>query len=197
MESPLLRSSISFQDTIDTLGISKETAALLDDMRFLTTSVINLQDNNTEHGAAKLLMTARWIHERTAASPSISDEGSPVAGDIIYECCRMAAKVYTGAIMSRVPLSQSCGIQDIKAFWGVMPQISLTRWKSISGIFLWICSVLCPGAQWTMFGRYLKSLVSNLITDIGLNKWDVMVGCVEGLLRVHVWLKQENDLVED
>lgn len=196
MESPLLRSGVSFQNTIEKLALSKETATILDDMRFLTTAVISLADNHTDYETEKLMKTAKWINDRTNALPSISDNNSCLAGDFIYECCRMAAKVYSTAIMTRMPLSQACNIQDIVAFWNVMPRVSLTRWKSISGIFLWICAVLCPGAQWTVFGRFLKSLVSNLITDIGLNQWDVMVGCVEGLLSVHNWLKPRERAVE-
>lgn len=188
MLSPLLRSSLSFQDVTSSLSITQETAAVLDDMRFLTTLIISERDTKTDGEENKILKTAQWIHERTLALPSINDE-SQVIEDFIYECCRIAAGVYTTSILNRKPMSRSCSVQEILHFWEVMPRVPLSRWKSISGIFLWICAVLCPGAEWTIVGRFLKSLVSNLITDIGLNNWDVMVGCAEGLLAVHSWLK--------
>jgi hypothetical protein len=188
MSSPLLRSGLSFQDLMSFLSITREIAVVLDDMRFLTTLVISGRDIQTDGEEHKICKTAKWLHERILELPPINNE-SQIIEDCIYECCRIAAKVYTTSISTRKPMSQSCSIQEILHFWRIMPRVPLSRWKSISGIFLWICAVLCPGAEWTIVGRFLKSLVSNLITDIGLNDWNVMVGCIEGLLAVHSWLK--------
>lgn len=71
MESPLLQSNMRFADIYETLGISKAAADILDNMRFLTCTVIALA-NNDDHAVdtVKCLTTARWIHGRVSALPS-------------------------------------------------------------------------------------------------------------------------------
>jgi hypothetical protein len=195
MESPLLQSNIRFGDICETLGISKAAADILDDMRFLTNSIIALFANKTNaQETIKCLTTARWIHDRVSALPSITHEDSLLAGDFIYECCRTAAVVYSSSILNRIPLSKACSMLDQHSFWANMPRITLSKWKSVSGIYLWLCLVFCPGAEFTVYGRFLKSMASTTITYIGLTDWEVMMRCLEGFLRVQRWLTREDEM---
>jgi len=189
MESPLLQSNIPFGDICEALGISNAAAEILDDVRFLTCSIIALStDSNDAVETIKCLTTARWIHDRVSALPSINDEDSSLAGDFIYECCRISAIIYSSAILNRMPLSKACSPLQQQLFWANMPRIPLSKWKSVSGIYLWLCLVFCPAAEFTGYGRFLKSMVGSTTTFIGLGDWDVMVGCMEGFLRVQRWL---------
>jgi len=79
-------------------------------------------------------------------------------------------------------------------FWANMPRIALSKWKSVSGIYLWLCLVFCPGAEFSVYGRFLKSMVSTTITYLGLADWEVMLGCLEGFLRVQRWLRREDEM---
>jgi hypothetical protein len=205
MESPLIQSNIRFVDVFETLGISKAAADILDDMRFLTCSIIALFSSSSSPSssatispeAIKLLTTAHWIHDRVSALPSIStlssDPQNPPADDHIYECCRLASVIYSSAILDRIPLSKACSMDEQQMFWANMPRIPLSRWKTISGIYLWLTLVFCPAAEWTGYGRFLKSMASTTLTYIGLEDWDVMVGCLEGFLRVQRWLRGEGE----
>jgi hypothetical protein len=191
MESPLLQSNIRFQEVSETLGISNAAADILDDMRFLTCSIIALSANERDaQETAKCFTTARWVHDRVTSLPSITDIDSPLAGDLIYETCRIAAIVYSSSILKRVPLSEACGMHDLQAFWAHMPRITLSRWKTLSGIFLWLCLVFSPAAQYTPYGRFLKAMVSSTITYVGLADWGVMMRYLRGFLRVQRWLRR-------
>jgi hypothetical protein len=195
MESPLLQSNIRFGDICETLGISKAAADILDDMRFLTCSIIALSANEANaQETVKLLTTARWIHDRVSVLPSIMNEDSSLAGDFIYECCRIAAVVYSFSILNRISLSKACSMLELQKFWANMPRITLSKWKSVSGIYLWLCLVFCPGAEFTVYGRFLKSMVSTTITYVGLADWEVMMGYLEGFLRVQRWLRREGEM---
>jgi hypothetical protein len=195
MESPLLQSNIRFGDICETLGISKAAADILDDMRFLTCSIIALSANEANaQETVKLLTTARWIHDRVSVLPSIMNEDSSLAGDFIYECCRIAAVVYSFSILNRISLSKACSMLEQQKFWANMPRITLSKWKSVSGIYLWLCLVFCPGAEFTVYGRFLKSMVSTTITYVGLADWEVMMGYLEGFLRVQRWLRREGEM---
>jgi hypothetical protein len=195
MESPLLQSNIRFGDIYETLGISRATADILDNMRFLTCSVAALATNEANATETiKCLTTARWIHDRVSALPSIKDDTSPLAGDFIYECCRIAAVVYSFAILNHVPLSKACSMLEQQMFWANMPRIPLPKWKSVSGIYLWLCLVFCPAAEFTVYGRFLKSMASTTLTYVGLTDWEVMMGCLKGFLRVQRWLRREGEM---
>ncbi|KAH8752443.1 hypothetical protein F5882DRAFT_524557 [Hyaloscypha sp. PMI_1271] len=203
MESPLLQSNIHFVDICQTLDISKAAAEILDDMRFLTCSIIALSSPSSASNETnaqetiKTVTTARWIHDRVSALPSIStldeDSQNPLAADFIYECIRIASTIYSSAILHRIPFSSTkvCSPARQQAFWTNMSRIPLSRWKTVSGIYLWLCLVFCPAAEWTGYGRFLKSMVSTTLTYIGLVDWEGMRGCVEGFLRVQRWLRGE------
>jgi hypothetical protein len=203
MESPLLQSNIHFVDICQTLDISKAAAEILDDMRFLTCSIIALSSPSSASNETnaqetiKTVTTARWIHDRVSALPSVStldeDSQNPLAADFIYECIRIASTIYSSAILHRVPFSSTkvCSPARQQAFWTNMSRIPLSRWKTVSGIYLWLCLVFCPAAEWTGYGRFLKSMVSTTLTYIGLVDWEGMKGCVEGFLRVQRWLRGE------
>jgi hypothetical protein len=196
LDSPLLQSNIRFADIHETLSISKAAADILDDMRFLTSCVVALSaDGNNAVETVKCLTTARWVYDRVSALPSIMSQTSPshLLGDFIYECCRIAAVVYSSAILNRVPLSKACSMLDQQMFWANTPRITLTKWKSISGIYLWLCLVFCPAAEFTPYGGFLKSMVSTTITYITLADWGVMIGCLEAFLRVQRWLKKVDE----
>jgi hypothetical protein len=106
----------------------------------------------------------------------------------------IAAVVYSSSILNRIPLSKACSMLEQQMLWANMPRIALSKWKSVSGIYLWLCLVFCPGAEFSVYGRFLKSMVSTTITYLGLADWEVMLGCLEGFLRVQIWLRREDEM---
>ncbi|KAG0651217.1 hypothetical protein D0Z07_1521 [Hyphodiscus hymeniophilus] len=144
-DSPLLQSRLRFVDSTSELQIGTVTATLLDDMRFLTTSVIAMTKNELSSAQenARFLATATWIHKRLAmpVDPSL-------AGDFIYQSVRAISTAYSAAILSRRPLSEACNERNLRHLWMNMWRVPLSRWKQTPGIFFFhraSCHTLCEG----------------------------------------------------
>ena len=186
LDSPLLQSRLRFIDSASDLKIGVETATILDDMRFLTTSVISMTKDelSSTQEKGKFLATATWIHKRLAV-PSHPD----LAGDFVYQSVRSAAIVYSAAILSHTPLSQACSTANLRHLWANMWRVSLSRWKQTPGIFYWIVLCVTPFAKDKQEGRFLKGMFAAATIAIGLVDWDVVMGMLRGFLAVQRWLR--------
>ena len=186
LDSPLLQSRLRFIDSASGLQISPETAAILDDMRFLTTSVISMTKNeqSSAQEKAKFLATATWILKRLAEpiDPGLVD-------DFIHQSVRAVATVYSTAILSHTPLSQACTAHNLRQLWTNMWRIPLSRWKQTPGVFFWILLCVTPFARDKQEGRFLKGMFAATAIAIGLVDWDVMMGMLRGFLAIQRWLR--------
>jgi hypothetical protein len=186
LDSPLLQSRIRFIDSTSELQISPETAIILDDMRFLTTSVISMTKNelSSPQEKAKFLATATWIRKRLS-----SPLDPALARDFIYQSVRAVATAYSAAILSHTPLSQACTAQNLRQLWTNMWRIPLSRWKQTPGIFFWLVLGVTPFARDKQEGRFLKGMLAATTIAIGLVDWDVVMGMLRGFLAVQRWLR--------
>lgn len=189
--TPLLSSrGVSFASNAEELGIGKETAVILDDIRFLLLAIIKQVDRpTTAQERAKLRITAIWTRDRISSLPSGNEPESPRANDFIYKSCRTAAQIYCRAIVERTPLSKACTLQDLDLLWESTWRISLTRWEEIPGIFLWILLSAIQGAEETPSGRFLKSMLTVVCTYMAVDYWDVVDGAAVGFVRLQRWLR--------
>jgi hypothetical protein len=76
--SPLLYGPFTFSSCVEALGLHPTTASILDDMRFLITTVLNLGSQPSQQEITKLQSTAMWIHDRISKLPLELPE-SPVS----------------------------------------------------------------------------------------------------------------------
>jgi hypothetical protein len=189
--TPLLSSSgVTFSSSTEELGISKETAAILDDMRFLLISIIKQVDRPTgSQEWSKLKITATWTRDRISSLPSGNEPDSSLANDFVYKSCKTAALVYCRALTEHIPFSQACTILDLGQLWASMWRISLTRWKRIPGIFLWILLSGIQAAEATPYARFLKSMLKAVCTYLAVDYWDVADGACMGFVRLQRWLR--------
>jgi len=67
--SPLLYGPFTFSSCVEALGLHPTTASILDDMRFLVTTVLNLAPQPSAQEVTKLKSTAMWIHDRISKLP--------------------------------------------------------------------------------------------------------------------------------
>jgi hypothetical protein len=185
LDSPLLQSRLRFVDSTSDLQISPETASILDDMRFLTTSVISMTKDelSSPQEKVKFVATATWIHKRLSSSVDPA-----LAGDFIYQSVRAVATAYSAAILSRTPLSQACNAQNLRQLWMNMWRIPLSRWKQTPGIFIWVVLTVTPFARDKQEGRFLKGMLAASTIAIGLVDWDMVMGILRGFLAVQRWL---------
>lgn len=191
MSTPLLASETRFSAQLDELHISKETAMILDDMRFLTTSIIKLGDlDPLEQDLTKLLATSTWIRDRICTLPDGDDVSLSTPENFIYRSCRTAALIYCRAIVERIPLSQACTSEDLSSLWGTLWRVTLTRWKSIPGIFIWIILSAHQAAQDTAYGRFLKGMLETTSFYIALEDWNVVDGALTTFVGLQRWLRK-------
>ena len=184
MDSPLIKSNIRFVDSAEALKISTDAARVLDDMRFLTTSVLHLNENgDPKVENAKLMTTVHWIHEQL-----VSSQEPDLADDFMYQTCRTAGIIYSTAILTRTPLSRACTAQLLHQLWMTMWRVPLSRWKKVPGIFLWVILVVNSYARDKPEARFLKGLMPSAVVTLGLLNWDATMATLDGFLSVQKWL---------
>jgi hypothetical protein len=126
--TPLLSSTgITFATSAEELGIRKETAAILDDMRFLLLSTIKQVDRlTTPQERSKLKITVTWTRDRISSLPSGNEPESPLANDFVYRSCRSAAW-YIAAQSRNTSLSHKLALFLISGSCGRVCGASLLR----------------------------------------------------------------------
>ncbi len=70
--TPLVSPLVPFADCMQALEMHPATASILDDMRFLITTVLSLPANPSPKEMRKLHTTSVWIHDRIAKLPASS-----------------------------------------------------------------------------------------------------------------------------
>jgi hypothetical protein len=182
----LIKSNIRFVESAEELNISIEAARVLDDMRFLTASVLHFQENgDSEVEIAKLLTTVHWIHEQLV-SPATHDPN--MANDFMYQTCRTAGIIYSTAILTRTPLSRACTAQLLHQLWMTMWRVPLARWKKLPGLFLWVILVVNSYARNRPEARFIKGLMPPAVVAMNLLDWDATMATLDGFLAVQKWL---------
>ncbi|RDL32434.1 uncharacterized protein BP5553_08890 [Venustampulla echinocandica] len=185
LDSPLLVSSNLFVDSIDFHSINTATATILDDMRFITTSIMTLSGaEHPELAKVKFLATVRWIHQRlTSEKPE-----AHLANDFVYQTCRATAIIYTTAVLSGQPFSEACTSELLQNVWRVMWRVPLPRWKQIPGVFFWVVLVANPFARNRPEGRFLKGVIAGNTVAMGLADWDATTAILKTFLALQRWL---------
>ena len=193
MSTPFLLSERQFAGHSGLLGISKETAIILDDMRFLLHAVTSQMDRGQDSFEStdeeKLISTSIWIRDRISCLAGPAD-------DYIYQSVRKAALIYYKAIIERTSLSRACTLQDLNQLWTSMWRIPLSRWKKTPGIFIFILLSANQAAQDTAHGRFLKSVLKSASFYVALENWEVIDVTLGAFVKLQRWLR-ERTFVED
>jgi hypothetical protein len=187
---PFVPAQQDFASNTEKLQISKETALILDDMRFLLLALVNQVDREfSELDKAKLVTTSNWIRNRIISMADGSAVATTSAPDHIYLSCRIAALIYCQAIVERTSLARVCTAQQLNHLWANMWQIKLSRWKQIPGIFMFIILSVLPSTQDTPHGRLLKSMFKTTSTYIGMDHWELVDAALMGFVKLQTWLR--------
>ncbi|KAH9207781.1 hypothetical protein DL95DRAFT_482314, partial [Leptodontidium sp. 2 PMI_412] len=189
-DNPLYTPSACLKNIVETRDLGLSTIEILDDMKFLTTSILAIQSTiATPQSIAKFKATALWAHNRVAALPSITPTLSNSTEDLIYETIRLTALLYCTAITSHSPFSQTCQPAIFKGLWNTMWLVSFSRWKKIPGIFLWVMLVACPSSNDKAHRAFLKMNIWMVSLYIGLSSHEIANGCLKTFLKVQKWVK--------
>lgn len=182
-----MQSNIRFTNNLQGQYLNIETARILDDVRFLTTSVMILAETKPlGQEREKIVADVHYTHGRLTSPPSTNPS---LSSDFFYQSCRTAAIIYSSAILTRNPLSLACTPQLLRQLWSSMWRVPLQRWKQLPGIFLWVLLVVNPYAKDKPEATYLKALTPATIMSIGLTNWDGVLVTLRRFLAVQKWLR--------
>ncbi|KAK0108232.1 hypothetical protein ONS95_003052 [Cadophora gregata] len=189
MSIPFIPPSATSTSNESDIQISKQTAMILNDMRFLMLAILNQVDRNVSaKEMQKLETTSIWIQNRISSLPDGSDPNDDISRDQIYKSLRLASLIYCKAIVSRRSLAKSCTLSDLNQLWANMWQVKLSRWKQIPGIFLFIILAATPAAQDTAHGRFLKSMLKTTSSYISMDYWEVADASLMAFVKLQRWL---------
>lgn len=108
--------------------------------------------------------------------------------DFIYATVRKTAILYSRAISMRQPLSTVCSNPDFIGIWSTLWNVSLRRWHSLMGIFMWVTIAILPTGGRTQFATMIKSFLHLGSVQMGIDHWEVSIGMLQRAVRVMQWL---------
>ena len=172
LESPLFSSTSGFSHLLPSKLGSRSTLDMLDDMRQLTLKALmtagdvsgtQAKDNDASDLSEKALQTLGTLN----SLPSAAELGSTVTGDWVYESVRLAALIYTIALLHRIPFSTAVSILEDPRTGMTGRQLTRTlseaccktqcpeQWSSMGGVLLWVALVGAAAGQPTSAGKVL------------------------------------------
>ncbi|KAM0808990.1 putative Transcription factor domain-containing protein [Seiridium cardinale] len=136
---------------------------------------------------------------RRTASSTNGVSNSPTAGgnsqasdkvqpDYVYQSIRQAALIYTSAIAARKPFSETCSLNDFYRLWATIWRVSLTVWRSMMGIFVWIEVCIMAPAMDTPHGRFVKSMFTIAALNMGIENWTAASNALKGAVMLQAKL---------
>ncbi|KAB5522143.1 hypothetical protein GE09DRAFT_501927 [Coniochaeta sp. 2T2.1] len=187
-DSPLIPSEASFEDNAVELGLNAVAAKILDDVRFLVTSITDPpSEKNT---TLKIRSTASWILNKLEALPQASNGATAGEDDLIQDTIRLAALVHCRSIAHLTLISKlpQPSISHLNELYTTMRTVSLTRWKKTPGIFLWIMLVLCPSAASDRRGRFIRRKMAVAGLSIGFEQFPLGISYLRAFWLVQRWI---------
>ncbi|KAH7319492.1 hypothetical protein BKA65DRAFT_103220 [Rhexocercosporidium sp. MPI-PUGE-AT-0058] len=191
--SPLLPYPTSFQECRGSLNLSGVAAEILDDVKFLTTSITScfLSPELKQTKTSKIQSTAAWLHKRIEDIPELTIVSITPISDIIIDAIRLCALVYTSAIKSLTPLSQNFPPELQERLFSNISLVGLKNWKDVPGIFLWILLVATPCSKDDHRGRFLRKQMACTGMTIGMDDFHLGTAYLRAFWLVQRWIARE------
>ncbi|KXH42142.1 hypothetical protein CSIM01_12374 [Colletotrichum simmondsii] len=198
-DSPLLASAPRFENIAEKLGICGVTAKILDDVRFLTDSVTSASAMASASSKSKIRSTASWLYEKlreqgtaTAAKRPTHVASSPsTEKERILETVRIAAVIYSWSIKSLRQISRFDDADMLQAAYASLTSVSMTTWKGIPGIFLWVMLVAAPNAAADAKGRFVRRKMAVTGLSIGFEDFALGISYLKAFWSVQRWIARE------
>ncbi|KAL0934716.1 Zn(2)-C6 fungal-type DNA-binding domain protein [Colletotrichum truncatum] len=190
-DSPLLGSTTRFESIAEKLGICITASKILDDVRFLTTSITTVPSLPT--GTPKIRSTASWLYEKLRNMPTVKPTATSPESDWLLETIRLAALIYSWAVNSLRQISNFDSQEVLEDAYVAMRKVSLTTWKKIPGIFLWIMLVAAPNAAPDARGRFVRRKMAVTGLSIGFEDFVLGTSYLKSFWTVQQWIAKEGD----
>ncbi|KAH7395808.1 hypothetical protein BKA64DRAFT_70191 [Cadophora sp. MPI-SDFR-AT-0126] len=143
--SPLVDHPKHFSDITSESGLDDLAAKILDDIRFLTLSLLDA--GNEAEQLIKIRATADWLYKRLDSLDIHPLMTLSQASNAITHIVHLVAKVYTSSIKDKTPLSASFSPSLHEEYHSILALIPDSVWNDIPGIWYWILLVACPAGE--------------------------------------------------
>lgn len=183
LKCPLISSLTTYQQARVALGLSSEAADILDDVRFLTMSLVS--PDLIPSSTSKIRSTAAWFHKKLQGLATVPQD------DIILDIIRMSALVYSDCITSLKPFKNIYTDAELVNLLDKISAVGLARWKLIPGIFLWVLLLVCPSSGNDLKGRFLRKKMAVTGMSIGMEDFGLAIACLRAFWKVQRWIQRE------
>ncbi|KAH6691052.1 hypothetical protein EV126DRAFT_96574 [Verticillium dahliae] len=206
-DCPLIRSNVSFDGVRAKLGLTEAGARILDDVRFLTTSITEADGGPAS--IRKIQSTASWIYSRLSnisgkeggqgeKETEVADVADMASeAERIEEAVRLAGLIYSWSISSMAQISQFKDGKTLERAYKAMRAVNLTRWKDMPGIFLWIMLVAAPSTKQDTRGRFIRRKMAVAGLSIGFESFGVGISYLRAFWLVQRWIARQGKPAAD
>ncbi|KAK0728721.1 hypothetical protein B0T26DRAFT_768424 [Lasiosphaeria miniovina] len=132
----------------------------------------------------------RPAHAAAAGRPPAVTARAP---DFIYQAVRLAALIYSRAIMLRQPFSAVVSGADFAQLWTTAWRVPLATWRSLLGVFNWLLLPLAPSGKGTSHDRFVRAMLNSSLLQMGMDNWEIACGVMNTALRLQHWLAAADD----
>ncbi|KAK4201592.1 hypothetical protein QBC40DRAFT_171071 [Triangularia verruculosa] len=130
-----------------------------------------------------------------------SQSPAPAAGssmpsdppDYTYQSVRLAAILYSRAIMLRRPFREVVTQAEYLQLWKTMWKVPLSTWRHLLGVFNWILLPLVSSTgsgdgDVNNHGHFVKGMLNVSLLQIGMENWELCRGVMEASVGLQRWL---------
>jgi len=125
-------------------------------------------------------------------TPTPTDAADPSA-DHVYQAVRLAALLYSRAIMHRRPFSHVVTPDEFLRVWTTAWRVPLSAWRSLLGVLNWILLPLVPSGKVAQpHDRFVKGMMNISLFQMGMDNWEIASSVMEAGLSLQRWLAGES-----
>lgn len=129
------------------------------------------------------------------ASPSPSPAPPSAASsspDHVYQAVRLAALLYSRAVMQRRPFSAVVAPVEFLRLWTTVWRVPLSTWRSLLGVLAWILLPILPSSKAAQpHDRFVKAIMNIALFQVGMDNWEIGSAVMEAGLNLQRWLAGE------
>jgi hypothetical protein len=121
-----------------------------------------------------------------------TDSNGP-SPDHVYQAVRLAALLYSRAIMHRRPFSLVVTSDEFLRLWTTAWRVPLSTWRSLLGVFNWVLlPIVSSGKAAQPHDRFVKGMMNISLFQMGVDNWELASSVMEAELSLQRWLGGES-----
>lgn len=128
----------------------------------------------------------------TTTTTTTTDPDSP-SPDHVYQAVRLAALLYSRAIMHQRPFSLVVTSDEFLRLWTTAWRVPLSTWRSLLGVFNWVLLPIVPSGKAAQpHDRFVKGMMNISLFQMGVDNWELASSVMEAELSLQRWLGGES-----